>query len=213
MKGLKKLFKSKKGIFAISLMLLAVVLVSAGGLWAWFTQEGTQSTFTFTAGQVKYELGNIPTTDGNFKLPGDPVMVYAFSLTNKSNIDTNVRIEATYKITPAIGSTAPELTGIIGIGNVLITRITDGWFIKDGYYYLGTSGSETTLTAVSDIVNGTIVVENFVTTMVINGDVIGNDYMGSTLTITFKFQAKQANNLTWEDCATKNIDFTTGLAK
>lgn len=206
--------KRKIGFIAL-LGFLAVSAISVT-TYAWFTQEGTKNDLTFTAGEVKYTISEI-TDNENPVVPGVAFFSQEISFTNESTIDTEFRMQISYTITTAANEDGKKLTGTSFTDEtkdyILWTKDTSNqstWDYSDGYYYYGskTKGDASKIAAKTNI---TLFTAN--DSLMLNGDLVGNDYQGATITITFTFQAKQYDALTWEECANKQLDFTTGLKK
>ncbi|MCK9493676.1 MAG: hypothetical protein M0Q00_04855, partial [Acholeplasmataceae bacterium] len=51
-----------------------------------------------------------------------------------------------------------------------------------------------------------------ITSMILNGWTVGNEYENAEFKVTLVFEAKQEKHVTWEELGTAEINFTTGLA-
>ena len=206
--------KRKIGFIAL-LGFLAVSAISVT-TYAWFTQEKeTADSVDFIAGSVKYSVTKLTSNDTKV-VPGvDFLNGQAITFTNESTIDTQLRVQISYTIETADKNNDKKLTGsTFGTDDYIIWTSADTtkWVSEGGYYYYK-AVDYTSQTDASKITVGESGFSfiNADDTLELNGNKIGNDYQGATITITFTFQAKQYDALTWKDCADNSINFKTGL--
>lgn len=206
--------KRKIGFIAL-LGFLAVSAISVT-TYAWFTQEGTKKDLTFIAGEVKYTMPEI-TSNNNKVVPGVAFFSQEIIFTNDSTIATEFRMQISYTITPLENQDTKTKKGksfTSATEDYVIwtkdTSNTANWIYDDEYYYYGSKDHDEKSKIAA---NAPITLFTSNDSLKLNGDLVGNDYQGATVTLTFTFQAKQYDALTWEECATKQLDFTTGLKK
>ena len=197
-----KLVFNKKVVLLLGALL--VVVASALGLLirAWLTDEELTPEKTVTVGNVEFAWdGDIGPVVG-YVVPGQNLVTEPFTLTNASTVATELRVKI--EVVYGAGDTN-------GIDLVDITfGETDGWVYNetDGYYYY--QGDEAEFDEVSKytISAGTQEIA-FVSSIVLDGSQVGNDFTNTAFTITFTFQAKQNDYIAWSDMG--SIDFTEGI--
>lgn len=192
----------------IILITLAVILLAgiAGATYAWLTDEKTGAA-TFTVGDVTYTL-TAPQNVEDVVVPGQNVLnSNPATITNASNVTSNIRLAVTISVTNASNNAVTGWTiGTDATDHISITMDT-GWVFEDGYWYYGTAYNASTAiaTSVNTITN--------MTSIMLNGAVIGNTFSGYHVTVNLKLQAKQNDYVTWSDLAAiTNFSFSTGLA-
>lgn len=196
---------NKKVIFGLAFILVALLAIIGGTTYAWLTDTDSKS-FTYTVGQVSYTVDG--TANNAVIVPGDSI-IPTVTITNGSNVDTNIRVKVSATTTGTLpaGATATFAEYDADLKNekdlFLVTKATD-WVLADGYYYYGAvSGAESVITSAT-----TSVATPF-SSIILNGWVAGNTFEGKTVTITLTFEVKQAANVEWSEMG--SINFESGL--
>ena len=207
----------KKRNLLLVVLLLVVVAVASTATFAWLTdtnRDGENNKIEYTVGSVDYTI-IAENTNTNLLVPGDTFGTV--TITNNSTVATNIRVLIT--VTVKNTSSTQMTIGTQGTHIILKDQASDWKYEKatddsQSYYYFGGVGSVKSADK-EDIAanveeNGTSLPALF-DSLELNGELVGNDYAGAEITITFTFQAKQADHVEWKDMG--NIDFTTGVAK
>ncbi len=229
--------KKFKKILPIALVSLCAIGVGVGTMtYSWFVQQGTNSNATFTAGLVNYTL-TPSLTSSNKIVPGVNIIggTDSVKFTNASTIATDLRVKISYEFTDASNKSVNQgsipantddtlyKSGTIGDSKAILTltgintNATSGtWEAKtltvisttETWYYTKASDGITAGTAVTLFEgNNTSGVS-----LILNGEKAGNAYEESTLTLTFTFQAKQHDGVTWETIdGYSSFNWSTGL--
>lgn len=191
----------KKGkIIILSVLLLALVALTSTLIAAWLTDTKTTPPTEFTVGDVKFQWvsptwATGPIVPGQDLIPdsGTPDMNRLY-LTNTSTVKTQLRVKVT-----AIVTLSGQSTGTDAIDLLYNFSLMDGWTFNQSentWYYNSVINPQTSV----DVIN----------TLVLDGAKVGNTYSQATLKVSFLFEAKQAEYVTWEQLG--QIDFETGLA-
>ncbi|MFA6626947.1 MAG: hypothetical protein WCT17_00245 [Bacilli bacterium] len=189
--------KIKKSIYLVIIMLLGVVGLTTYAVSAWLTDTDTTGPHTFLVGDIEYTWSGAKVTD-TYVVPGQELVATAFTLTNASNVDSELRVKVTLTTTyPPAATNAKSLVTMV-LGSNWGTEETDG------YYYYEASTDPVIAAGTQALV--------FLSSLKIDGSKVGNDYTGATFTLTLMFEAKQADYVTWAELGTASIDFETGLA-
>ena len=209
--------KKRSLIILLVAVLVGLVVIGAGTTYAWLTQED-ENVITYEVGEINYGItleGQVP----NLVVPGQP-LTPTFTITNNSNIDTNLR--ALVSIKSYKDSENNDLNWTIGTSDedhikFELGSVQDGkdWVINaadvnDKYLYFGAADMDNTSTE-DTIDAGNNAITNLFNSLTINGLKVGNEAMGATVVISVKFEVKQADYVTWTEMGT--IDFSTGLPK
>ncbi len=229
--------KKFKKILPIALVSLCAIGVGVGTMtYSWFVQQGKDSNATFTAGLVNYTL-TPSLTNTNKIVPGVNIIGGKDSVkfTNASTIATDLRVKISYEFTDASNKSVKQdnipandtdtlyKSGTIGDTKAILTLTgidadaTSGtWEAKTltvnsttetWYYTKSTTGiaasTDVTLFEGSNTSN---------VSLILDGAKAGNAYEESTLKLTFTFQAKQHDGVTWETIdGYSSFNWTTGL--
>lgn len=211
--------KKRSLIILLVAVLVGLVVIGAGTTYAWLTQED-EEVITYEVGEINYDItleGEVP----NLVVPGQP-LTPTFTITNNSNIDTNLR--ALVSIKSYKDTENNDLNWTIGTSDedhikFELGSVQDGksWVINaadvnDKYLYFGAADMDNTST-VDTIAAGNNAITNLFNSLTINGLKVGNEAMGATVVISVKFEVKQADYVSWNEMANFNIDFETGLPK
>lgn len=213
--------KKRSLIILLVAVLVGLVVIGAGTTYAWLTQED-EEVITYEVGEINYGItleGEVP----NLVVPGQP-LTPTFTITNNSNIDTNLR--ALVSIKSYKDSENNDLNWTIGTSDEDHIKFElgtgqdgKGWVVNsadvnDKYLYFGAADMDNDEDVVADtIAAGNNAITNLFNSLTINGLKVGNEAMGATVVISIKFEVKQADYVSWNEMANFNIDFGTGLPK
>lgn len=200
--------KNKKRIVLSSLILVMVVALVfvARSVGAWLTDQQETDKVTLQVGNVEYNLtgtSNLFVTSP--VVPGQNLVEdNELKITNQSNVDSQIR----FKFTATYDNTGMDssFTGDAVADELLLTTFDPVWQLGttaglEGYYYL--NGEDGVILANTTVANAIL------TSLILDGSKVGNQFAGKEFTIKFTFQAKQADHLTWQDAG--SIDFITGI--
>ncbi|MDD3192054.1 MAG: hypothetical protein PHP41_04820, partial [Bacilli bacterium] len=134
-------------------------------------------------------------------VPGQNLIATSYTLTNGSNIETELRV----KITMTSSYLAGDASSIIDL------TMGTGWVQSGDYWYLQGSPAVEASGKYSIPATATTPI-TVVTSIILDGSLVGNVYSTTTITINFLFEAKQTDYVTWAELGSANIDFSTGLA-
>lgn len=172
----------KKRNLILGSAILLVVLLVAGGTFAWFTAEADPVVNEFTAGTLEIKLIDIFDGAPNVN-PGDCYRKVIY-VKNTGTKKAYIRLEA-----DAVFDNPALSTSILGYGindpiNFGPMNLLPGWEYDDGYFYYNR-----------------IVYPGYCTRPLLqcnricfNGEDMGNEYQGAKLDITIKAGAIQATN-------------------
>ena len=203
----------KKSLLILLVGVLALLVVTGiGTTYAWLTDQGESSTISYEVGDVSYQIAITKAENaGDIVVPGQSLT--DISIKNKSNIITQLRVQMTVKCgdeTWTVGEYSAD--PLNKTDHILITKGTGWTSLTGGYYYYGDADSTKAAANIpvsTDITNG-VEIADLWTKLEINGWKVGNTYSGKTITVILKFQAKQAEYVTWADMG--SVSFETGLA-
>lgn len=196
-----KLVFNKKVILLLGALL--VVAASALGLLirAWLTDEEATPDKVVTVGDVEFAWAGDINPVEDYVVPGQNLVTTPFTLTNASTVATELRvkIEVVYGAGDTNGIDLVDIT----FGEAL------GWVYNetDGYHYY--QGTNATLESGKYKIAAGTQTLNFVSSIVLDGSQVGNDFTNTAFTFTFTFQAKQNDYIAWSEMG--SIDFETGL--
>lgn len=175
-------FMTKKVKITLLVLLLAVVgFASTKLVSAWLTDTASNEV-KLTVGKVDYTM-SVAGTDSTPIVPGQSLLK-AFTIANNSTVSSNFRFKVEVSTE---GSLTDPLT---------IVYDTVNWTLDaDGYYYYG--GKDLTESTNDDIATTTKSLNAPVTSITLNGSTTDNSYAEKTITITFTFEAKQAEYVNW----------------
>jgi len=193
--------KNKKIIIVLSILILAVIGAMTNIIVAWLTDTDQTGPTDFTLGDVTFTWSGEITQ--NLAVPGENIVTTPFVLTNASTIDTELRVKLEIESSFLEG----DATDYVDY------TIADGWvFDVDYYYYRGNDTvQEGELPDIKYKIPTTVETISVLTGLVLDGSKVGNDFSGTDFTLTFTFQAKQAQYVSWSQLGTAEIDFSTGL--
>ena len=195
---------NKKIILGLSVLLVALFALIGGASYAWLTSQDEVESNTYTVGKVSYTVTKKETT--GYVVPGQS-LVSDITLTNNSNIDTHLRVVLSVVVKDASNNDISWTIGSNTKTNQILMQetVTANWTLDaDGKLYYGSKASP------SNIESGKQVELNF-SGLVLNGALVGNEHSNYKVTVTVKYQAKQAAVVEWEDLASETFNFSTGL--
>ena len=201
--------KNRKNLFLV-VLLLVVVAVATASTYAWLTDTESSGNLEYKVGDVEYSVESSLKNDKTV-VPGE--LLGNFTITNSSNVLTNVRVKFDISVTKADSTSVIWKVGANEETDHILLKQQDGsnWQLVDNYYfYYGGEGSSTT-TGDEDIaaVKQPTPLEDLFDTLTINGKLVGNIYSGATVKITITFQAKQAEYVDWDTIG--SIDWEAGI--
>lgn len=199
--------KNKKIIFlSLGLLLIVTTLVISIAAWLTDTDQAGNDT-TFTVGKVEYKFTGAFNNDSNPIVPGAELVDTPFGLTNSSTVSSEIRvtIKVESKKYDEVEYKEENPVYIFPIAN-LDDLFAANWNYNynDGYWYYE-YGSPNPNSVLPPNTHPT----TLLTSLKLDGSYIGNSYQNALIKITFTFQAKQADYVTWEDLG--SVDFTLGI--
>lgn len=196
-----KLVFNKKVVLLLGALLVVVASTLGLLIRAWLTDEEATPEKVVTVGDVEFTWAGDIAPIEDYVVPGQNLVTTPFTLTNSSTVSTELRvqIEAVYG---ALDTDAMDLL-LITFGE------ESGWVLNatDGYYYY--QGTNAALSAGKYTIAAGTQVLNFITSIILDGSQVGNDFTNTDFSFTFTFQAKQNDYITWAEMG--SIDFTTGI--
>lgn len=189
-------------IITFALLIMAIIALSVTMIRAWLTDTKTTDNVDMVVGDVDYTFTGSLLASNSIIVPGQNVVATAFTLTNESNIGTEIRFSLTV------------MDGATDITDKIITNIdTDKWVYSSGHYYF----RDTNVAPLQDdkyIIPAKVdgqasLVLNILSEIKLDGSKIGNTYSDKTLTFNITFHAKQADYVTWTELG--SINWSTGL--
>lgn len=193
--------KKRSLIILLVAVLVGLVVIGAGTTYAWLTQEA-EKEITYTVGDVNYEIA-LTENQTTIVVPGQDITP-EITITNSSNIDTQLRVKFTIEKTS--GDSEVWTIGTEDTNHLKLTLNTN-WVYEeeDGYYYYKGSSNE----VADNKIAANTSPNSIFTSLVINGNKVGNTQSGAQIKMTIKFEVKQADYIKWSDMG--NISFETGL--
>lgn len=200
--------KNRKNLLLV-VLLLVVVAVATASTYAWLTDTESSGDLSYEVGEVAYDVAST-LTSADTVVPGQELG--NFTITNKSNVKTHVRVSFSVSVELADGTTPTWTVGTKEDSDHILLKQTDSkWELTDGYYYYGDGVADTKGSA--DILpvtaGASVSLDPLFNSIVINGKIVGNEAAGATINIKITFYAKQAEYVTWENIG--SIDWTKGI--
>ncbi|HHU55147.1 MAG TPA: hypothetical protein GXZ48_00455 [Acholeplasmataceae bacterium] len=177
----------KKVICGILIVLLVFALsLTAKTIKAWLYDTKNTEQVSFTLGKVQYTLEGSLSDD--FVVPGENIVSSPYKLSNLSTITTQLRIKVIIISDSQDGSNLVESISL-----------SENWALEnDGYYYY--QDDENSIIFPDN--NSIVVLES----LVLDGNVVNNNYSGKSVGLKLVFEAKQADYVTWEELGNININ-------
>lgn len=184
-------------ISIMALFILAITLATSS--YAWFVSLKRSGTIIFVSGEVRYDLvGNLE--EQEYIVPEKPLVEEAYVLTNKSTIDTEIRMQLYYQF--ANGNSEIDNESWVAydgeLNQQIKANIGNDWVYYKGCWYYGKIDG--------DNVSGTVIKgsENTQITVLESLCVSGNNYgnkgeLNKKLVIKIVFQAKQKEYVDWDE--------------
>ena len=192
--------KNKK-LFLLITGIVILLGVATGGIIAWLTDTDTTAEKTFTVGQVVYTW-----TEGAFEtdpvVPGQQLVASNYKLTNASTVDSELRVSVSITYEGTDLDAEPIDGDALDEGLFLNFALANGWELDDEFYYYEVAEDE------SVIVAGTQVID-VLTSLVLDGSKVGNNFRNAVFTITLTFEAKQADYVIWAQLG--SVSFELGI--
>jgi len=189
----------KKGIVLI-LMTLLLGAASIAVIFAWLIDIKETPSITLKSGKVEYQFSGSATS--GLIVPGQNLVDTQYQIVNNSTVKSQLRIQLTIKLdgTEIVYGTGTDADD----DRVDVTLGLGSDFTKeaDGFYYYGG------LTGVLLETNTTPIV--IVSSIILDGYEVRNEYSGKIVQIIIKIQAKQADHVTWQTLTEEAINFQTG---
>lgn len=196
--------KKRSLIILLVAVLVGLVVIGAGTTYAWLTQED-EKVITYEVGEINYGITlEGEEEDAKLVVPGQDITP-EITITNSSNIDTQLRVKFTIEKTS--GNSEVWTIGTEDTNHLKLTLNTNWVYEEDGYYYYKGSSNEVADNKIAANTNP----ESIFTSLVINGNKVGNTQSGAQIKMTIKFEVKQADYVSWNKMTELSIGFGTGL--
>ncbi len=202
---------NKKLIIFLVVCIVVLLGAATGITFAWLTSTGSK-TIEYTVGDVSYTVtGEV--APNTIIVPGQN-LTNSFTITNNSNVATNLRVSISVEVEGAnwtigqVGTdTEPNKTN-----HIVVSANTTGWELVPEnnvmYFYYGKK-ADSGANGAEDLAAGVSPTTFPFTDFKVNGNVVGNESSGKKVEITVTFYAKQADYVTWAEMG--SISFETGL--
>lgn len=199
---------NKKIVLVLSLILLVLIGAFTTITYAWLTSTGSSDSIDYKVGNIDYTITGPAVEENTFVVPGQTI-ASDFTIVNKSNIDTNLKVQFTVTV-DVTSAKNPQAASTFTIGDsdddhLLLTLNSDWVLGDDGFLYFGAIDVET----LEDVIAANTNPSSPIVGLKLNGDLIGNDYSGAVITIEATFYAKQDAYVTWENLG--SINWSTGI--
>jgi hypothetical protein len=196
----------KQRIIILMILILALVAATSALITAWLTDTKQTGPTTFTVGDIEFEWEGAITTSQPI-VPGQELIASAYQLVNTSTVTSQLRV--IFTITASLDETPltnPEQYFIS-------TNLAAGWVYNstdEMWYYASFVDEVLTPTTIPIPTEGNDTIP-VLTTLKLDGTKAGNDISNYEFTITFVFQAKQNDYVTWADLGSATFNFGSGL--
>lgn len=205
--------KTKLNILIISssfLILLSLAII--GFTYGWFVHDTSFPDNTVSVGDLRYVKTGALVDEASVIVPGENLVVTAFSVDNLSPIASQLRMKITYtRVTSVLGVPTPEANYVykgatddhLGVTFTSTFTLTDGDPTPDEYdddywYYL----------SATDVISAASGVIPLISEIYYDGAKTSIDYQGQPVSIRIVMEVKQAGSVSWAELAT--YDFSTG---
>ena len=191
----------KRGLIIIfSLLLLGIITLSVTMIRAWLTDTETTPDVSFTVGDVEFLLQGSFIDDSEVIVPGQDLVDTTFTLSNNSNVDTELRFSIGIKYD----------NNIDGLDLAIIDIDASKWVLEGGYYYYREAGVVDATSEVGKYIIGkdTTGIE-VLSSIVLDGSKVDNSFTGKIFEIVITFEAKQSQYVTWDILGA--IDFSADI--
>lgn len=174
---------------------IAIILTTLVVVYAWLVDIKKTPKIIFKSGKVVYALEGSAVT--GLVVPGQNLIDNPYTLTNQSTIDSQLRFKLVITLNNEVINQADDRVAVtLLLGTDFILNTEDNY-----YYYQDVTGvvSKTLTTPIT-----------ILTSIVLDGAYVKNAYADKQVSITFVFEAKQADHVSWETLGSESIDFKTG---
>lgn len=218
--------KNKKTLL-LFLLLIGFMVYTTSMISAWLTDTKSTEPAVMIVGDIEYEwLGEI--TEDTPIVPGQELVGQTFALKNTSTVTSEIRVLMNIQVKKQdVGAEYIDWLDAYSIDASNPIESPAKLFITFGSKWIKQAN------AFTRVVSGTTynvheyrydeVVDPYdsanpadpievITSMILNGWTVGNEYENAEFKVTLVFEAKQEEYVTWEQLGTAEIDFTTGLA-
>lgn len=182
---------------ACLVLCLAVVfgVVSFSATQAWFV-AGTEKHQYLTSGDISY------TVSGGFKdftnlkiLPGDELVDTALTITNSSNIDTQLRVKILFTKYNSSNVSSTEIYDSTSNNSALEVVMDSAWVRRSDNYYYYQGDSHVVLTTDTTAIP-------LISSVKYNGSNTGIYNSGNAVNVSVVIESKQAYYVTWTQLGT-----------
>lgn len=183
----------KKTLLLVITTVLLILTCAVGITYAWLTFN-KEATIKYKVGSIDYVITEVD-PQNKVLVPGESLS--NFKIVNKSTFATDFRVTITIEST-VTKDTVTDLKWTMGTSaetNQILIELTEGFTQeKDGFIYYdnvpaGADGAGTEIAGIFQSIK-------------INPELVGNDAMGADITITYNFEAKQHDYMTWDQMGT-----------
>lgn len=182
---------------ACLVLCLAVVfgVISFNSTQAWFV-AGTEKHQYLTSGEISYTVSGAFRDFSNTKIfPGDELIDTALSLTNSSNIDTQLRVKILFTKYGSSNISTTEVYDSTSHNSALEVVMDSAWVMgSDNYYYYNGDSYVVQTTDTGSIPLISSVKYNGANTNIYNS--------GNTVNVSVVIESKQAHYVTWTQLGT-----------
>lgn len=202
----------KKGLIIIlSLVLVGIIATSIPIIRAWLTDTEKTPDVSFTVGDVEFAFGGKFISDVDVIVPGQDLISSPFTLTNESNVGTELRFFIAITYLDNIDGVDTTVDAF-DLAIVDIDSTNNKWVLSDGYYYYRETGVVDSTSEVGKHIitkdKATSGIE-VLSSIKLDGAKVGNSFTGKVFSIVITFEAKQSQYVTWAEMG--SIDFTAGI--
>lgn len=166
--------KIKMRFLLVGLIIL-MIAASSFFVYALLIDTKTKGPVTFSLGKLEYELlGDIKS---GYIVPGENIVSTPYKITNKSTIETEIRVSVTFK-----------LDGLVfnDFENVLNIFDEEDWTIDGDYYqYKHSLSSNQEIILFSELI--------------LDGFSVKSGFSGKKFNVIVTLQAKQKNHMEWSN--------------
>lgn len=216
--------KNKK-ILLLFLLLIGFMVYTTSMISAWLTDTKETGPLTMTVGDIEYTWAGDLTEEVPI-VPGQELVEAgnAFRLINESTIESEIRVLMSIQVkkqdvsevyTDWLDAYSIDASNPVGSAAKLFIVFGSNWaketnattrVLGETTYNVHEYRYSQTVEALDDTPI------DFITSMMLNGWTVGNEYENASFKITLIFEAKQKDYVTWTELGTQSIDFSTGLA-
>ncbi len=183
-----------------SSILIIASLVMLGISYGWFADVIDLNDGTISVGDLRYSETGDFITDNQIIQPGLELLDETITLTNTSPIESQMRIKISYtKITRPVDVLVIETVNYSNVDDHLSVTFDSTFVYSSDYWYY--NATDAVISANSGLIE-------MISSIMYDGEYVGNDYAGQTVSITVVIEVKQSDNVTWAELT--SYDFSTG---